>query len=315
MSTSANLHQIYSFRSQKTFTTEALHTKELLHQSLSTQNSVYTRKTTQCTRQKIWTAKHNKNTQTSATLKCKSLCCKVLHRTGFTPGGAYTPKPLRSKSFFTQMFGPNDFYNRRCLHQQAFTPKTFYTRGILQQRHFTPKGFLRQKVFTEAFYTGGLLQQNMFTQCTYYTKQALCIKEFLHQKTLTPPSFVLESFFEMLNHKLFTPIHSHSKRLWQQRCTLHQRPFTPTNPYTRDLLHQKPFLTPGFYAVLISPEHTYIWNFSQTVCTLYTKHFKTPENLYRGNLLQQRFNKVLHRTTLMLEALYTKEFSLQKAFT
>ena len=148
---------------------------------------------------KIWTAKHNKNTQTSATLKRKSLCCKVLHRTGFTPEGAYTPKPLRSKSFFTQMFGPNDFYNRRCLHQQAFTPKTFYTRGILQQRHFTPKGFLRQKVFTETFYTGGLLQQNMFTQCTYYTKQALCIKEFLHQKTLTPPSFVLESFFEMLN--------------------------------------------------------------------------------------------------------------------
>ena len=148
------------------------------------------------------------------------------------------------------MFGPNDFYNRRCLHQQAFTPKTFYTRGILQQRHFTPKGFLRQKVFTETFYTGGLLQQNMFTQCTYYTKQALCIKEFLHQKTLTPPSFVLESFFEMLNHKLFTPIHSHSKRLWQQRCTLYQRPFTPTNPYTRDLLHQKPFLTPGFMRFL-----------------------------------------------------------------
>ena len=96
---------------------------------------------------KIWTAKHNKNTQTSATLKCKSLCCKVLHRTGFTPEGAYTPKPLWSKSFFTQMFGPNDFYNRRCLHQRPFTPEAFYSRGTSHQRVFYARKFL-QKLFT-----------------------------------------------------------------------------------------------------------------------------------------------------------------------
>ena len=96
--------------------------------------------------------------------------------------------------------------------------------------------------------------------------------------------------------------------------------FAPEAFYTNELVHQRPstpeaFFTPGFYTIFISPEDTYTWNASQAASTFYTKGFWTPEKFYKRNLLQQRLNKFLHRTILTLEALYTKEFSLQKAFT
>ena len=92
MSTSANLHQIYSFRSQKTFTTEALHTKELLHQSLSTQKSVYTRKPRNV---------HGKKSGLQSIIR--------------TPRQA---QPLSAKAFAAK------FYTGRVLHQKVLTPKT-----------------------------------------------------------------------------------------------------------------------------------------------------------------------------------------------
>ena len=213
MSTSANLHQIYSFRSQKTFTTEALHTKELLHQSLSTQNSVYTRKPRNVHGKKSGLQSIIRTPRQTQPLSAKTFAAKfytgrVLHQKVLTPQNLLGQRVFSPKCLDQTIFTTEDVYTSKRLHQRPFTLEAFYSRGTSHQRVF-----LRQKVFTETFYTGGLLQQNMFTQCTYYTKQAVCIKEFLHQKTLTPPSFVLESFFEMLNHKLFTPIHSHSKRL------------------------------------------------------------------------------------------------------
>ena len=50
----------------------------------------------------------------------------------------------------------------------------------------------------------------------------------------------------MLNHKLFTPIQSYSRRFDNEdalcaKDPLHQRTRTPET-----FLHQKPFLTPGF---------------------------------------------------------------------
>lgn len=114
-----------------------------------------------------------------------------------------------------------------------------------------------------------------------------------------------------MNHKLFTSFRSYSRRLWQQRCTLHQRPFTPTNTpetfYTRSLFLHLVFTRFLFHQKTLTSE-----TFHKT---LYTKSFGTLENFHKGNLLQQRLNKALHRTTLVLEALYAKEFALQKAFT
>lgn len=87
------------------------------------------------------------------------------------------------------------------------------------------------------------------------------------------------------------------------------------NSYTRDLLHQKPVFTSGFYTIFISPEDTYTWNLSQAACTLYTKGLWTPEKLLQEKPFATTAQIFLHRTTFTLEALYTKEFSLQKAFT
>ena len=205
------------------------------------------------------------------------------------------------------MFEPNDFYNRRCLHQQAFTPKTFYTRGILQQRHFTPKGFFTPESFYRNF-----LHWGTFATKYVYAVHLLHQTSSVHQRVFTPKDFDTTKFY---TRKLFWDVEPqtfHTNPFSQQTTLTTKMHFAPKTFYTNEPVHQRPstpeaFSYTWFYAVLISPEHTYIWNFSQTVCTLYTKHFKTPENLYRGNLLQQRFNKVLHRTTLMLEALYTKD--------
>ena len=142
-----------------------------------------------------WTATHNKNTQTSTTLKCKAFAAKF-----------YTGRVLHQKMLTPQNLLGQRVFSPKCLDQTTFTTEDV-TSKRLHQKTFAPESFYR------TFLHWGILQQNMFTQCTYYTKQALCIKEFLHQKTLTPPTFILENFFEMLNHKLFTPIHSYSRRL------------------------------------------------------------------------------------------------------
>lgn len=99
----------------------------------------------------------------------KMLCTIFsLHRT--------TSHLLHQRVFFTQVFGPNDFYNRRCLHQQPFTPKTFYTRRILQQRRFTPK----------SFYPGNVLHWGTFTTEYVYAGHLLHQTGTVHQRVFTP---------------------------------------------------------------------------------------------------------------------------------
>ena len=314
MSTSANLHQIYSFRSQKTFTTEALHTKELLHQSLSTQNSVYIRKPRNVHGKNSGLQSIIRTPRQEQPLSAKAFAAKfytgrVLHQKVLTPQNLLGQRVFPPKCLDQTIFTTEDVYTSKRLHQRPFTLEAFCSRGTSHQRVFTPESFYRN-----------FLHWGTFATKYVYAVHLLHQTSTVHQRVFTPKDFDTTKF---CSRKLFWDVEPqtfHTNPFLQQTTLTTKMHFAPKTFYINELVHQRPstpeaFSYTWFYAVLISPEHTYIWNFSQTVCTLYTEHFKTPENLYRGNLLQQRLNKVLHRTTLMLEALYTKEFSLQKAFT
>ena len=109
-----------------------------------------------------WTATHNKNTQTSTTLKCKAFAAKfytgrVLHQKMLTPQNllgqrVFSPKCLDQTTFTTE-----DVTSKRLHH------KTFDTRGILEQRHFIPKSFYARKFL-----------QNHFTLGDFYNK--ICLR-------------------------------------------------------------------------------------------------------------------------------------------
>ena len=136
----------------------------------------------------------------------------------FTPDDYYTrrclhPKPLTSKSFFTQVFGPNDFttedvYTSNHLRQRPFTLDAFYSRGTSHQRAFTlhriclrrtpltpnrhcaSKSFYTTNFVTNKFYTRNLFQdvettnlshQSILTPDDFDSKDALCTRGLLHQ--------------------------------------------------------------------------------------------------------------------------------------
>ena len=152
MSTSANLHQIYSFRSQKTFTTEALHTKELLHQSLSTQNSVYTRKPRNVHGKKSGLQSIIRTPRQAQPLSAKAFAAKfytgrVLHQKVLTPQNLFGQRVFSPKCLDQTIFTTEDVYTSKRLHQRPFTLEAFYSRGTSHQRVFYARKFL-QKLFT-----------------------------------------------------------------------------------------------------------------------------------------------------------------------
>ena len=152
MSTSANLHQIYSFRSQKTFTTEALHTKELLHQSLSTQNSVYTRKPRNVHGKKSGLQSIIRTPRQAQPLSAKAFAAKfytgrVLHQKVLTPQNLLGQRVFSPKCLDQTIFTTEDVYTSKRLHQRPFTLEAFYSRGTSHQRVFYARKFL-QKLFT-----------------------------------------------------------------------------------------------------------------------------------------------------------------------
>ena len=152
MSTSANLHQIYSFRSQKTFTTEALHTKELLHQSLSTQNSVYTRKPRNVHGKKSGLQSIIRTPRQAQPLSAKAFAAKfytgrVLHQEVLTPQNLLGQRVFSPKCLDQTIFTTEDVYTSKRLHQRPFTLEAFYSRGTSHQRVFYARKFL-QKLFT-----------------------------------------------------------------------------------------------------------------------------------------------------------------------
>ena len=240
----------------------------------------------------------------------QSLCCKGLRWTVFTPEDAYTPNLLRQRVFSPNCldqttFTTEDVYTSKRLHQRLFALEAFYSRGTSHQRVFTPEHF------TETFYTRGRFATE-YVHAVHLLHQTSTV----HQRVFTPKDFDTTKFY---TRKLFRDepqtIHTipfltagdfdnkdarYTKDPLHQR--IHQRPSTPESlflhlVFTRFLFHQKILTSETFHK------------------TLYTKSFEPLENFHKGNLLQQRLNKALHRTTLVLEALYTKEFSLQKAFT
>ena len=114
-----------------------------------------------------------------------------------------------------------------------------------------------------------------------------------------------------LSHQsILTPDDFYNKDALCTRGFLHQWTRTPETFYIRSLFLHLVFTQFLFHQKTLTPE-----TFHKQPAHSTPKAFGHQKNFYKRNLLQQRLNKFLHRTTLTLEALYTKEFSLQKAFT
>ena len=188
MSTSANLHQIYSFRSQKTFTTEALHTKELLHQSLSTQNSVYTRKPRNVHGKKSGLQSIIRTPRQAQPLSAKAFAAKfytgrVLHQKVLTPQNLLGQRVFSPKCLDQTIFTTEDVYTSKRLHQRPFTLEAFYSRGTSHQRVFTPESFYRN-----------FLHWGTFATKYVYAVHLLHQTSTVHQRVFTPKDFDTTKF-------------------------------------------------------------------------------------------------------------------------
>ena len=133
-----------------------------------------------------WTATHNKNTQTSTTLKCKAFAAKfytgrVLHQKMLTPQNLLGQRVFSPKCLDQTTFTAEDVTSKR-LHQ-----KTFDIRGTLEQRHFIPKSFYARKFL-----------QNLFTLGDF------CNKICLRSAPITPNKHCASKSF-------------YTKRLWHHQ--------------------------------------------------------------------------------------------------
>ena len=140
----------------------------------------------------------------------------------------------------------------------------FFLRHLLGQSWMTPQ----ETLYAQHVHTKRLLQQTNSTpqrcitqillhQTLFYTKLWTLHQNLSQQTTFTPQRFYTKDNTE----NPFTPE------------VLHQKPFTPSTFYTKHLWYTNPF-TPKYF---------------------YTKHVFTKESLYTLNLLHQ---KLWHQTTL-----------------
>ena len=156
-----------------------------------------------------WTATHNKNTQTSTTLKCKAFAAKfytgrVLHQKMLTPQNllgqrVFSPKCLDQTTFTTE-----DVTSKRLHH------KTFDTRGILEQRHFIPKSFYARKFLQNHFTLG------TFTTKYVYAAHLLHQTSTVHQRVFIPKDFDTTKFYTRKLFRNVEPQTFHTNPILQQ---------------------------------------------------------------------------------------------------
>ena len=191
------------------YTKNFLHRTGLLHQASSAPDTFYTRH--------VFDTTHHLWHQTTfapnpwSTYPLPILLYTTSSNTHFAANTC-----LNQTDLFHQVFTPNTYYTRHCLHQAAFLHQTSLTRSNFSTKnsfYFTPNTLyiLHQTVLTpETLYTKKLLHQSRETPGSFYTKQ------LLHKKRLTPGSTW------QLVHQQF----------------LHQTPFTPETSKTKQHLHR-----------------------------------------------------------------------------
>ena len=208
-----------------------------------------------------WTATHNKNTQTSTTLKCKAFAAKfytgrVLHQKMLTPQNllgqrVFSPKCLDQTTFTTE-----DVTSKR-LHQ-----KTFDTRGTLEQRHFIPKSFYARKFL-----------QNLFTLGDFATKYVYAVHllhqtSTVHQRVFTPKDFDTTNFYTRKLFRNVEPQTFHTNPFLQQTTLTTKMHFAPKTLYTNELVHQRPSYTRSLFLHLV-------------LCVFFDQKTLTPETFHK----------------------------------
>ena len=102
----------------------------------------------------------------------------------------------------------------------------------------------------------------------------------VHQRVFTPKDFDTTNFYTRKLFRNVEPQTFHTNPFLQQTTLTTKMHFAPKTLYTNELVHQRPSYTRSLFlhlvlCVFFTRRHLHLF---QTVCTVYTKNFKTPVN-------------------------------------
>ena len=191
------------------------------------------------------------------------------------------------------------------MFQQPFTPKPFCTGHYIPYiTCFFPqpqKPKSRVPSFLEKLATlllTGLLLLASTAKLTHFITKNTSSQALAPDKNI-PAAFYTKAFLHPNSPNTFYTRHL----LYQAH--LHQKPFTPTNFYTRQLLHQTTFTPENVYINQLLHQTTF------TPTSFYTRHLLhqtpfTPDTLYTRHLFTRHLS---HQTPFTPDNFYTRQLS------